>query len=272
VKSRAQPEAPAWSSPSTASKGRNKPRRDLTCQPDRAAAIAPLPTWLSSAVTSTMWSHAWRHPLRRPPATPVAFALLQPDGEKRLHPCACWARLSCKAKTVVAGAQVPIETGNALPLSAFPWVRAFHNVELYAAGVADGSHRSGSARWMRQREVITSPFKLPSTEVRWCVASATPPSGKVGNAEIRNTSLGKADAALASAAVPRCAAVLMNPCDHPHGGWRGPRSDRPLCPVSPWRQACPRPQNPKRNKPSKPFGCGKGRRNLQAESRGATDT
>jgi len=57
-----------------------------------------------------------RHPLRPPPQTPRLALLFTADGEKRLHPCACWIELG---QTVVAGLRCPIETGNACPSRPF---------------------------------------------------------------------------------------------------------------------------------------------------------
>ena len=115
--------------------------------------------------------------------------LFYADGEKRyiLAP----AGISI-GQTVVSGPEAPIEVGNAMPLSAVPLGSSVHCVELYAGRGGQMVRTAGASAQVMAKEGDYVALKLPSTEVRLVRRECFATLGEVGNAEIRNTSLGKA--------------------------------------------------------------------------------
>ena len=58
--------------------------------------------------------------------------------------------------------------------------------------------------------------------------------GQVGNIEISNVVLGKAGSTRWLGKTPKVRGVVMNPCDHPHGGGEGRSPIGRPRPVTPW--------------------------------------
>jgi large subunit ribosomal protein L2 len=162
------------------------------------------------------------------------------DGEKRyiLAPAGVTV-----GQSLVSGPDSPIENGNALPLSAIPLGSNVHYVAL----------------------------KLPSTEVRLVRRECYATLGEVGNAEQRNTSLGKAGRKRWLGRRPEVRGSVMNPCDHPHGGGEGRAPIGRSGPVTPWGKPALGLKTRKRNKPSNRFVLRK-RRRTSKRSRGGRDS
>ena len=190
------------------------------------------------------------------------------DGEKRyiLHP----AGLEVGQK-VVSGPDAPIETGNALPLSAIPLGSSVHNVELYAGRGGQMVRTAGASAQVMAKEGDYVALKLPSTEVRLVRRECYATLGEVGNAEVRNTSLGKAGRKRWLGRRPEVRGSVMNPCDHPHGGGEGRAPIGRSGPVTPWGKPALGLKTRKRNKPSNRFVLRK-RRRTSKRSRGGRDS
>ncbi|NEO34561.1 MAG: 50S ribosomal protein L2, partial [Symploca sp. SIO3C6] len=77
-------------------------------------------------------------------------------------------------------------------------------------------------------------LKLPSSEVRLVRKECYATIGQVGNADMRNTSLGKAGRTRWLGRRPQVRGSVMNPCDHPHGGGEGRAPIGRSGPVTPW--------------------------------------
>ena len=153
------------------------------------------------------------------------------DGEKRyiLHP----KKLEI-GSVVVSGPQAPIEIGNALPLSSVPLGTSIHNVELIPGRGGQIIRSAGTSAQVVAKEGNFVTLKMPSGEVRLVHNRCYATIGEVGNAEDKNLVLGKAGRKRWLGIRPTVRGVVMNPCDHPHGGGEG-RS--PICrakPVTPW--------------------------------------
>jgi len=194
--------------------------------------------------------------------------LFYTDGEKRYILAPAGIELG---QTVVAGAQVPIETGNALPLSAIPLGSSVHNVELYAGRGGQMVRTAGASAQVMAKEGDYVALKLPSTEVRLVRRECYATLGEVGNAEIRNTSLGKAGRKRWLGRRPQVRGSVMNPCDHPHGGGEGRAPIGRSGPVTPWGKPALGLKTRKRNKPSNRFVLRK-RRRTSKRSRGGRDS
>lgn len=153
------------------------------------------------------------------------------DGEKRyiLHP----ANLAV-GSTVMAGEDAPLEIGNALPLYKIPLGTTVHNVELIPGKGGQMVRAAGSSAQVVAKEGDYVTLKLPSTEVRMVRRECYATIGQVGNADVRNISLGKAGRKRWSGRRPEVRGSVMNPVDHPHGGGEGRAPIGRSGPVTPW--------------------------------------
>jgi large subunit ribosomal protein L2 len=153
------------------------------------------------------------------------------DGEKRyiLHP----ANLAV-GTVITAGADAPIEIGNALPLSNIPLGTTVHNVELVPGKGGQIVRAAGAAAQVAAKEGSYVTLKLPSGEVRLIRRECYATIGAIGNADVRNTSLGKAGRKRWLGRRPEVRGSVMNPVDHPHGGGEGRAPIGRAGPVTPW--------------------------------------
>lgn len=153
------------------------------------------------------------------------------DGEKRyiLHP----TNLAV-GSTVMSGPDAPLEVGNALPLYKIPLGTTVHNVELVPGKGGQMVRAAGSSAQVVAKEGDYVTLKLPSTEVRMVRRECYATIGQVGNADVRNISLGKAGRKRWSGRRPEVRGSVMNPVDHPHGGGEGRAPIGRSGPVTPW--------------------------------------
>ena len=153
------------------------------------------------------------------------------DGEKRyiLHP----KKLEI-GSVVVSGPQAPIEIGNALPLSSVPLCTSIHNVELIPGRGGQIIRSAGTSAQVVAKEGNFVTLKMPSGEVRLVHNRCYATIGEVGNAEDKNLVLGKAGRKRWLGIRPTVRGVVMNPCDHPHGGGEGRSPIGRAKPVTPW--------------------------------------
>lgn len=153
------------------------------------------------------------------------------DGEKRyiLHP----ATLAVGA-TVISGPDAPFEVGNALPLGNMPLGTTVHNVELVPGKGGQIVRAAGTSAQLVAKEGNFVTLRLPSTEVRMVRRECYATIGQVGNADVRNTSLGKAGRKRWKGRRPEVRGSVMNPVDHPHGGGEGRAPIGRPGPVTPW--------------------------------------
>ena len=153
------------------------------------------------------------------------------DGEKRyiLHP----KKLEV-GSIVVSGTTAPIEIGNALPLSSIPLGTSVHNVELIPGRGGQIVRSAGTSAQLIAKEGNFVTLKMPSNEVRMVHSRCYATIGEVGNAEQKNLVLGKAGRKRWLDMRPTVRGVVMNPCDHPHGGGEGRSPIGRPKPVTPW--------------------------------------
>jgi large subunit ribosomal protein L2 len=153
------------------------------------------------------------------------------DGEKRyiLHP----AGLSV-GTTIVSGPDSPIEVGNALPLGNIPLGTTVHNVELTPGKGGQIVRAAGTSAQVVAKEGSFVTLKLPSGEVRMIRRECYATIGSVGNADVRNITLGKAGRTRWLGRRPQVRGSVMNPVDHPHGGGEGRAPIGRSGPMTPW--------------------------------------
>jgi large subunit ribosomal protein L2 len=152
------------------------------------------------------------------------------DGEKRyiLQPNGMKV-----GDTIVAGANVDILAGNALPLRNIPLGTEIHNVELRPGRGGQIARSAGSSVQLVAKEDQYATVKMPSGETRKIFSECYATIGQVGNIDHENVSIGKAGRSRWMGKRPHVRGVAMNPVDHPLGGGEGKTSGG-RHPVSPW--------------------------------------
>jgi len=153
------------------------------------------------------------------------------DGEKRyiLHP----KKLEI-GSIVISGPEAPIEIGNALPLSSVPLGTSIHNVELIPGRGGQIIRSAGTSAQVVAKDGNFVTLRMPSGEVRLVHNRCYATIGEIGNAENKNLVLGKAGRSRWLGIRPTVRGVVMNPCDHPHGGGEGRSPIGRARPVTPW--------------------------------------
>ncbi|MBD2427139.1 50S ribosomal protein L2 [Phormidium sp. FACHB-1136] len=153
------------------------------------------------------------------------------DGEKRyiLAPAGL-----AVGSTVISGPDSPLEVGNALPLYKIPLGTTVHNIEMQPGKGGQMVRSAGAGAQVVAKEGDYVTLKLPSTEVRMVRRECYATIGQVGNADVRNVSLGKAGRKRWLGRRPEVRGSVMNPVDHPHGGGEGRAPIGRSGPVTPW--------------------------------------
>ena len=152
------------------------------------------------------------------------------DGEKRyvLQPVGLKV-----GDTIVAGNNVDILPGNALPLKNIPLGTLIHNVELRPGKGGQIARSAGSSVQLVAKEGEYASVKMPSSEIRKIFIECYATIGQVGNLDHENVSIGKAGRSRWLGKRPHVRGVAMNPVDHPLGGGEGKTSGG-RHPVTPW--------------------------------------
>ena len=140
------------------------------------------------------------------------------DGEKRYILTPQDLKVGDK---IVAGANAEINVGNALPLENIPLGTMVHNIEMVPGNGGVLVRTAGAAAQLMAKEGNYVTIKLPSSEMRMVRKECMATVGVLGNAEFKNTKVGKAGRTRHLGIKPTVRGVTMNPCDHPHGGGEG---------------------------------------------------
>jgi large subunit ribosomal protein L2 len=152
------------------------------------------------------------------------------DGEKRYI---LWPDGLKVGSSVVAGENVEVNVGNALPLRKIPLGTVVHNIELKIGKGGQMVRSAGGGAQLMAREGGWAQVKLPSGEVRRVHVECYATIGQVGNLEHENVSIGKAGRNRWLGWKPHNRGVTMNPVDHPMGGGEG-RTSGGRHPTTPW--------------------------------------
>jgi large subunit ribosomal protein L2 len=139
-----------------------------------------------------------------------------------------------KGSTIWSKPDAPIEIGNTLPLSQIPLGSFVHNIELIPSQGGKIARSAGAAAQIIAKEAGFATLKLPSTEVRLVPEKCSATIGQVGNVEVNQRVFGKAGCRRWLGRRPTVRGVVMNPCDHPHGGGEGRSPIGRARPVTPW--------------------------------------
>ena len=137
------------------------------------------------------------------------------DGEKRYILAPLGLNVG---DTVISSATADIKPGNALPISAIPVGTLIHNLEIKPGRGGQMVRSAGMSAQLMAKEGQYAQVRLPSGEVRKVPMNAMATIGTVGNTDHENVRIGKAGRKRHMGVRPTVRGVVMNPCDHPHGG------------------------------------------------------
>ncbi len=135
--------------------------------------------------------------------------------------------------TVVAGENVDIKPGNAMPLANMPIGTIVHNVELKVGKGGALARSAGTYAQIVGRDDGYVILRLNSGEQRLVHGQCFGTVGAVSNPDHMNINMGKAGRNRWLGRKPHNRGVTMNPIDHPHGGGEG-RTSGGRHPVTPW--------------------------------------
>lgn len=147
----------------------------------------------------------------------LAFLNYQ-DGEKRYILAPLGLEVGAK---VIAGEDVALELGNALPLTKLPIGTQVHNIEIRPGKGGQLVRGAGSVALVQGKEEHYVLVKLPSGEIRRFEPNAYATIGQVGNIEAKNETIGKAGRSRRMGIKPTVRGTAQHPHAHPHGGGEG---------------------------------------------------
>jgi len=153
------------------------------------------------------------------------------DGEKRyiLHP-----ESAVSGNQIEAGPNSSLNIGNSLPLENIPLGYDVHNIELFPNKGGQLARSAGSSAKILAKEGDYVTLKLPSKEVRLIPKTCYATIGRVGNSSHMNLTFGKAGRKRWLGKRPTVRGIVMNACDHPHGGGEGRSPIGRKHPCTPW--------------------------------------
>ena len=153
------------------------------------------------------------------------------DGEKRYIIAPKGLKVGDK---IVAGSNVDIKTGNALPIMNIPVGTVIHNIELRPGKGGSLARSAGSSAQILGREGNYVMIRLSSGEQRRVLGTCMATIGVVGNEDSNLVKLGKAGRKRHMGIRPTVRGSVMNPNDHPHGGGEGRAPIGRSGPMTPW--------------------------------------
>jgi len=139
-----------------------------------------------------------------------------------------------KGDKVISGPNVEIKVGNAMPLSAIPIGQMVHNIEMQPGKGGQIARSAGGYARLMGKDAGYAILKMPSGEMRKVPETCFATIGQIGNIDHELISLGKAGRTRHKGIRPTVRGVVMNPCDHPHGGGEGKSPVGMKSPVTPW--------------------------------------
>ena len=153
------------------------------------------------------------------------------DGEKRY----ILAPIDMKVgDTVISGEGADIKPGNCLKIRNIPLGTLIHNIEIVPGRGGQLVRSAGNAAQLMAKEGSHAQIRLPSGEVRLVSIDSKATIGTVSNTDHTNIRIGKAGRSRHMGIRPTVRGVVMNPCDHPHGGGEGKSPVGLPAPVTPW--------------------------------------
>ncbi|HHU43057.1 MAG: 50S ribosomal protein L2 [Bacillota bacterium] len=172
------------------------------------------------------------------------------DGEKRYILAPVGLNVG---DTVMSGENSEIRAGNAKKLEDIPVGTMVHNIELQPLRGGQIARSAGTSAQLMAKEGKRATLRMPSGEMRYVPLACKATIGQVGNIEHEIISIGKAGRKRNMGVRPGVRGVVMNPCDHPHGGGEGKSPIGMPTPVTPWGKPTLGYKTRKKNKTSDKF-------------------
>lgn len=135
---------------------------------------------------------------------------------------------------VLAGEEVEIEPGNALPLAKIPLGVPIHNIELQPGRGGQIVRSAGTSAEIAAKPDKYVHLKLPSGEIRRVLGTCYATVGAVSNPEWKSRKLGKAGRKRLLGIRPTVRGSAMSAGAHPHGGGEGKAPIGMPSPKTPW--------------------------------------
>ena len=135
---------------------------------------------------------------------------------------------------LMSGETADIKAGNSLKLKDIPVGTMVHNIEMQPGKGGQIARAAGMSAQIMARDEKYVTLKMPSGEMRYILATCKATIGQVGNLEHEIIRIGKAGKTRYLGIRPSVRGVVMNPCDHPHGGGEGKSPVGMPGPVTPW--------------------------------------
>ena len=157
--------------------------------------------------------------------------LVYADGEKRYILAPDGLKIGHK---IVNGPEAEIRIGNCLSLTDIPVGTNVHNIELRPGHGGQMVRSAGASAQLMAKEGNYALLRLPSGELRQVHIKCRATVGVVSNTDHENITVGKAGRSRWKGIRPGNRGVVMNPCDHPHGGGEGKSPVGRKRPVTPW--------------------------------------
>ena len=139
-------------------------------------------------------------------------------------------------QTIASGDEVPVETGNRLPIKNIPVGSTIYGIEIQPGGGAQMVRSAGASAQLMAKEGDYAQVRMPSGEVRIFLMECMANIGRIGNEQHQNIKVGKAGRTRHKGFRPTVRGVVMNAADHPHGGGDGGRHGTAKDPRTPWGQ------------------------------------
>ncbi len=172
------------------------------------------------------------------------------DGEKRY----ILAPLGLSVGDVIkSGKGSDIKVGNCMKLEDIPVGTMLHNIELQPFRGGQIARSAGTAAQLMAKDNGMATLRMPSGERRVVPLACRATIGQVGNPEHEIISLGKAGRKRHMGVRSTVRGVVMNPCDHPHGGGEGKSPIGMPSPVTPWGKPALGYKTRKKNKNTNKF-------------------
>ena len=178
----------------------------------------------------------------------VRIALINyKDGEKRYILCPQNLKIG---NLISSGPTAEIKIGNSLPLKNIPLGLDVHNIELTPKRGGQLVRSAGISAKILAKEGNYVTLRLPSKEIRLIRKECIATIGILNNEDSANITIGKAGRTRWLGIRPTVRGVVMNPCDHPHGGGEGRSPIGRKRPITPWGKPALGVKTRKKNKPS----------------------
>ncbi len=141
-----------------------------------------------------------------------------------------------KGNVIETGKEAAIETSNRMPLEMIPVGTQVYAIELTPGKGAQMVRAAGATAQLMAKENGYATLRMPSGEMRKVLASCSANIGTVSNVQHQNIKVGSAGRTRRKGIRPTVRGVVMNACDHPHGGGDGGRHGSGKAPRTPWGQ------------------------------------